>query len=1064
MTFGAWNVRTLLDREANACPERKTAIVARELSRYNIDVAALSETHLPEEGELVEYGGGYTFFWKGLASSEPRRSGVGFAVKNYLAAQLQEYPVHISDRITTLRLHMERESYLNIISVYAPTLDKSDDIKDKFYEELTRCVNRIRPREQILLMGDFNARVGRDYDAWPKVLGRHGVGKMNSSGQLLLSLCAQLDLAITNTMFRLPAKYKATWMHPRSKHWHLIDYAIVRQKDISQVQVTRVMRGAHCWTDHRLVIIKLNLRLPPPCRVGRSKQIRLNLERLQDTNTKAKYAETLNTALQPLDLKLGEIDVVWESLSSCVLDTAKSTLGLRVRKHEDWFDENDGILTGAIDKHRRLLKQHSRTHQSGGAMELRQSDLELRKLARQAKDKWWQEKARQMQWLADTNQLGEFYAEVRHLLGTSSMAKVPLKSTSGGALFKSREEILGRWAEHFNTLLNVDHFVDLDHVRCLPQQPFALELDEPISPGEVALAIKQQQNKRAVGVDFIPGELLKYGGGDLYSALWELFVIMWEKEQVPNTFKVSLIRALYKGKGDRSNCNSYRGISLLSVPGKVFARLLLNRLRKLSERILPESQFGFRPDRGTCEAIFSLRQLQEKSREQGRNMYLCFVDLEKAFDSVPREALWIVLRKIGCTEKFVRLLRLLHDGMQSCVAVNADQSEFFPVTCGVKQGCVLAPTLFALYFAVVVQEVLKTTHDGIRIRFRNDGNLFSLARLKARTKVSYALITEIVYADDLCFVADSPAGLQQLVTTFHESCRIFGLKISVKKTEVMSLDIYGQETLAVKLGDDILKQINTFRYLGSTITSKCDLDAEINSRIGAAAAVFGKLDRKVFGSHDLKLATKIGIYKAVVLPNILYSSESWTVYRRHIRTLDRFHLQCLRKILNIRWSDRIRNTEVLRRAYTMGIEAYLMGRQLRWCGHLSRMSDQRTAKCIFFSELEKGKRKHGGQLLRYKDVLKRHMTKCDIEPSEWEQAAARRPEWRSLVKTKVKMFEENRCSELDARRDELKARPPCAINYNFCNGVLTCPHCTRTFVNKIGYVSHARAHQRQDRS
>ncbi|CAG4980927.1 unnamed protein product [Parnassius apollo] len=91
----------------------------------------------------------------------------------------------------------------------------------------------------------------------------------------------------------------------------------------------------------------------------------------------------------------------------------------------------------------------------------------MRKLARQAKDKWWQEKARRMQWLADTNQLGEFYAEVRHLLGTSRMAKVPLKSTSGEALFKSREEILERWAERFNTLLNMDHFVDLDHVRCL---------------------------------------------------------------------------------------------------------------------------------------------------------------------------------------------------------------------------------------------------------------------------------------------------------------------------------------------------------------------------------------------------------------------------------------------------------------------------------------------------------------------------------------------------------------------------------------------------------------------
>ncbi|CAG4985281.1 unnamed protein product [Parnassius apollo] len=101
----------------------------------------------------------------------------------------------------------------------------------------------------------------------------------------------------------------------------------------------------------------------------------------------------------------------------------------------------------------------------GSVKELRHSDLELCKLARQAKDNWWQMKARQMQWLADTNQLEEFYAEVRHLLGTSTMAKVPMNSTSGEALFKSGVEKLERWVEHFNTLLNVDNFVDLDHVR-----------------------------------------------------------------------------------------------------------------------------------------------------------------------------------------------------------------------------------------------------------------------------------------------------------------------------------------------------------------------------------------------------------------------------------------------------------------------------------------------------------------------------------------------------------------------------------------------------------------------
>ncbi|CAH2104691.1 unnamed protein product [Euphydryas editha] len=217
MTFGAWNMRTLLDRDENVCPERKTAIVARELLRYDVDVAALSETHLAEEGELVEHGAGYTFFWKGLDASKPRRSGVGFTIKNRLVKQLQECPIHISDRVTTLRLHIDNDKYLNVIGAYAPTLDKSDDIKDQFYEELAKCIESVGPGELILLLGDFNARDVRDYDAWPKVLGNHGVGCMNSNGHLLLSLCAQFKLA-TSTMFRLPAKYKNTWMHPRSKH------------------------------------------------------------------------------------------------------------------------------------------------------------------------------------------------------------------------------------------------------------------------------------------------------------------------------------------------------------------------------------------------------------------------------------------------------------------------------------------------------------------------------------------------------------------------------------------------------------------------------------------------------------------------------------------------------------------------------------------------------------------------------------------------------------------------------------------------------------------------------
>lgn len=319
-----------------------------------------------------------------------------------------------------------------------------------------------------------------------------------------------------------------------------------------------------------------------------------------------------------------------------------------------------------------------------------------------------------------------------------------------------------------------------------------------------------------------------------------------------------------------------------------------------------------------------------------------------------------------------------------------------------------------------------------------------------------------MYADDLCFVSSSQEGLQQLMYNLNESCCTYGLKINVKKTEVIETLQRAGSTLSVRVGEETLKQVRSFRYLGSTLSSKGDLDAEINGRIGAASAAFGKLQQKVFISHDIKKLTKVSVYMAIILPNLLYSAETWCLYRKHIRTLDRFHLKCLRSILNIKWTDRVRNTEVLRRAGVAGIEAYLMRRQLRWCGHVFRMSDEKLAKRIMYSELSEGKRKQGGQFLRYKDVLKRHMQRCNIAPDTWEERATNRSEWRRLVQANIYSFETERRAELDSKRDHLKSRPTADIPYNYVNGTLTCPECGRPFSKKIGYISHFRPHLRRN--
>ena len=164
------------------------------------------------------------------------------------------------------------------------------------------------------------------------------------------------------------------------------------------------------------------------------------------------------------------------------------------------------------------------------------------------------------------------------------------------------------------------------------------------------------------------------------------------------------IVTLYKNKGDRSDCNNYRGISLLSIVGKVFARVILKRLQNLASRVYPESQCGFRAGRSTVDMVFSLRQLQEKCQEQRMPLYIVFIDLTKAFDLVSRSGLLNLLRKIGCPPHLLAVIRSFHENTYSTVYFNGVTSESFPVSSGVKQGCVLAPTLFGIFFSCVDRE------------------------------------------------------------------------------------------------------------------------------------------------------------------------------------------------------------------------------------------------------------------------------------------------------------------------------------------------------------------------
>ena len=140
---------------------------------------------------------------------------------------------------------------------------------------------------------------------------------------------------------------------------------------------------------------------------------------------------------------------------------------------------------------------------------------------------------------------------------------------------------------------------------------------------------------------------------------------MWRKEAIPQEFKDASIMHLFKWKENPELCDYHRGISLLSIAGKVLARVLLNRLNEYLEQagLLPVSRCEFRKDRGTIDMIFTARQLQEKCQEQIMDLYMTFFDLIKAFDTVSREGLWKIMAKFGYPTMFIAMVRQFHDGM-----------------------------------------------------------------------------------------------------------------------------------------------------------------------------------------------------------------------------------------------------------------------------------------------------------------------------------------------------------------------------------------------------------------
>ena len=570
------------------------------------------------------------------------------------------------------------------------------------------------------------------------------------------------------------------------------------------------------------------------------------------------------------------------------------------------------------------------------------------------------------------------------MTGSRGNSNTPIKDKNGKALL-TKEEQDARWIEYFKETRNQPNpptTFDLSTFTTINEIQANLGT---ISETETRKAIKMLKNNKTAGLDEISAELVKHGGTKMVQEITKLLNICWQTTNVPDEWRKGMIVKIPK-KGNIAECNNWRGITLLSIPGKIFCIVLLNRIKDAANKALREEQGGFRNGRSCNEQIFTIRNIIEQSIEFQRPLLINFIDFKKAFDSIHRESLWKTARTYGIPEPFINIFRNIYLNSSCCVKTDIGNTEFFDIVTGVRQGCTLSPFLFLLAIDFVMREAMNDPDLGIKWNNKS-------------------CLTDLDFADDIALLANTKESLQKMTTKLEVAASHVGLRINSEKTKVMQLGNANTST-EITVGCQPIEEVKQFTYLGSVLSNDGNTEAHVNCRIGKASAVFQRL-RQVWSATTINIKTKIRLYNTIVLPAAIYASETWKITTRIARKLNVFHESCLRRILGITYLDHITNDEILRRCNSRKLQDIVTERRMRFAGHVLRLPEQRHSKTAIKWTPLQGKRKKGRPVKTWRATFKEDLQNIGTKWEEVESVASNRERWRTLVAQCAKSHKRN---------------------------------------------------------
>lgn len=929
--IATYNARTL-------STDDKLIELEEELKNIKWDVIGLSEVRRIGENQLTLNSGNVLFY----VGEEKAIRGVGFLVHKKYVKQIVDVK-KISSRVIYIILQLNTKYSIQIIQTYAPTSDYSEKEVENYYEDISTALQEGKTRFT-LLIGDFNAKIGSKMDEAETAIGQHGLGERNERGTALIEFLHHNKLYAMNTFFQKNNNKKWTWISPDGKTKNAIDFVCSNRRDI--VSDVDVLNRFSTGSDHRIVRARLKINI----RKERTNMIlNKNYNKWNTPKNINEYEEQLNNSLKINDHMT--VDKIYENITASVnaaignncqsqnkeqkLNQRTKTLMKQRREMTDKTTAEYRNINKEITKEMRKHKREKNAENIENIIEENRSLKVLRK-----KNVMWKKDIHKIK-----NKNGDIMTNKRDIITTIETFYKQLYSTPNKELNTNIPKVLNQGSED------------------IP------EIDE----AEIMAALKSMKNNKAPGEDGLVIESIKNGGQNIIKALKILFNKCLLEGITPSQWENAQIIILHK-KGDNTDLENYRPISLLSHIYKLYTKILTTRLTNKLEFFLSKEQAGFRTKYGTNDHLLTIKALIEKCIEYNKPLMLIFVDFKKAFDTIDQQKLLEALVECRIDHRYSTAIRHIYRTATANVKLSNEQyTNKFKIERGLRQGDALSPKLFV----TLLQSMLnKINWDNIGINI--DGEK----------------LNHLCFADDIVLITDNMPEAQTMMQNLCEAAERVGLEINISKTQYMTNLILSD---SIKINNNNIEQVGLYKYLGHEISIGRDNQThEIKRRIGLTWAAYGKL-RTVFRS-SLPRCLKKKVFNQCVLPVLTYGSETLTMTKNNIQKIQVMQRKMERSMLGITLRDRIPNRTIRHNTGVRDAVETILRMKWNWAGHVARVTDGRwTKKILQWRPRVEAYRNRGRPPTRWSDDIRRLA-------GNWMLMAQDRKEWQNMREAFVQQW------------------------------------------------------------